>query len=143
FISWWPVNSRDACVASFQHVGGDAGVAATRTGGVMAVMTGLTGNENYCLRLKGMTPGDLVVGNSVFSMGFLGSLGAAGRGLLGGEITQITGVIHEGRLEAYRRMVHEAEQRGGLGITGVTNELRTFHGNSEFLSVASCIHRED
>ena len=109
----------------------------------MAVMTGLSGNEIYCLHLKGMKPGDLVVGNSVFSMGFLGSLGAAGRGLLGGEVTQITGIIHEGRLEAYRRMVHEAEQRGGIGITGVTNELRIFHGNSEFLSVASCVHRED
>ena len=40
-------------------------------------------------------------------------------------------------------MVHEAQQRGGIGITGVTNELLTFHGNSEFLSVASCVHDED
>jgi uncharacterized protein YbjQ (UPF0145 family) len=108
----------------------------------MAVMTGLSGNEMFCLHLKGMKPGDLVVGNSVFSMGFLGSLGAAGRGILGGEIQQITSVIHEGRLEAYNRMVKEAQQRGGIGITGVTNELRTFHGNSEFLSIASCVHRE-
>ncbi|MEK0426025.1 MAG: hypothetical protein RJB11_2116, partial [Planctomycetota bacterium] len=38
----------------------------------MVRMTGLSGNEIYCLSLKGYTPGDLVVGNSVFSMGFLG-----------------------------------------------------------------------
>src|SRR5438552_2834523 len=108
----------------------------------MAVMTGLSGNEMYCLHLKGFSPGDLVIGNSVFSMGFLGSLAAAGRNFLGGEVSQITQIIHEGRLEAYSRMVNEAEARGGVGITGVSNELRTFHGNSEFLSVASTIHRE-
>ena len=108
----------------------------------MPVMTGLSGNEIYCLHLKGLRPGDLVVGNSVFSMGFLGSLASAGRGVLGGEVTQVTAVVHEGRLEAYNRMVAEARQRGGTGITGVSSDLRTFHGNSEFLAVASCVHRE-
>ena len=98
----------------------------------MAVMTGLSGNEMFCLHLKGLTAGDLVIGNSVFSMGVLGSLAAAGRNLLGGEVSQITQIIHEGRLEAFQRMVKEAEDRGGAGITGVTNELRTFHGNTEF-----------
>ena len=109
----------------------------------MPVMTGLSGNEMYCLHLKGMKPGDLVIGNSVFSMGFLGSLAAAGRGFLGGEIQQITSIIHDGRLVAYNRMLKEAEQRGGIGITGVSNELLTFHGSTEFLSVASCVHAED
>ena len=108
----------------------------------MPIMTGLSGNEIYCLHLKGMKPGDLVIGNSVFSMGFLGSLAAAGRGFLGGEVQQITSIIHEGRLEAYNRMLREAQQRGGIGITGVSNELLTFHGNTEFLSVASCVHGE-
>src|SRR5439155_11340563 len=106
----------------------------------MPVMTGLSGNEIYCLNLKGFSPGELVIGNSVYSMGLIGSLAAVGRGLLGGEVPQITGVIHDGRLQAYRRMASEAEQRGGIGITGVTNELRTFHGNTEFLSVASTVH---
>jgi uncharacterized protein YbjQ (UPF0145 family) len=103
-------------------------------------MTGLSGNEIYCLKLKGFAPGELVIGNSVFSMGLFGSLAAAGRGILGGEVTQVTQVIHEGRLEAYQRMSQEAINRGGAGITGVTNELRTFHGNTEFLSVASTLH---
>ena len=108
----------------------------------MPVMTGLSGNEIYCLRLKGMTPGDLVIGNSVFSMGFLGGIGAGFRGMVGGEVQQLTSVIHEGRMEAYKRMVSEASQRGAMGITGVTNELRQFHGQTEFLSVASSVHRE-
>ena len=106
----------------------------------MPIMTGLSGNEIFCLNLKGFTPGELVIGNSVFSMGFLGSLGSIGRGLLGGEVPQITSVIHDGRIQAYTRMITEAEQRGGVGVTGVTNELRTFHGSTEFLSVASTVH---
>src|SRR5690348_5400589 len=109
----------------------------------MAVMTGLSGNEMYCLHLKGMRPGDLVIGNSVFSMGVLGGIGAGVNTFLGGEVTQVTGIIHEGRQEAFKRMISEASQRGGIGITGVTSELRHFHGNTEFLSVASCVHAED
>src|SRR6476469_8460893 len=107
----------------------------------MPIMTGLSGNEMFCLNLKGYSPGELVIGNSVFSMRFTGALGAIGRGLMGGEVTEITNIIHEGRIEAYVRMTREAEKHGGVGITGVTNELRTFHGHSEFLSVASTLHR--
>lgn len=109
----------------------------------MAVLTGLSGNEIYCLALKGFRPGDLVIGNSVFSMGFLGSLGASWKGIIGGEIEQLTSIIHEGRSESYQRMVHEATQRGGIGIAGVTNELRHFHGNTEFISVASTLHGKE
>jgi uncharacterized protein YbjQ (UPF0145 family) len=105
-------------------------------------MTGLSGNEIYCLHLKGMKPGNLVIGNSVYSMGFVGSIGAGFRNIMGGEVTQVTQIIHEGRLQSYERMVKEAQSHGGLGITGVTSELRHFHGNVEFLSVASTIHAE-
>ena len=40
----------------------------------MPIMTGLSGNEIYCLGLKKFAPGELVVGNSVHSLGFLGGL---------------------------------------------------------------------
>lgn len=109
----------------------------------MAVMTGLSGNEIYCLAKKGFAPGELVVGNSVFSMGFLGSLTAFGKNIFGGEVDEITQVIHEGREQALERMTREAQHWGGAGITGVTSELTSFHGNSEFLSVGSTIHRMD
>jgi uncharacterized protein YbjQ (UPF0145 family) len=66
----------------------------------MPAMSGLSGNEMYCLNLKGFAPGELVIGNSVYSLGFLGSLGAGLRTIAGGEVTQVTRVIHEGRLQA-------------------------------------------
>jgi len=109
----------------------------------MSIMTGLSGNEMYCLHLKGLSPGELVVGNSVYSLGFVGGIGAGLKSAFGGEVTQITQIIHDGRQQSYARMVEEAQQRGGAGITGVTSELRTFQGNIEFLSVASCVHAAD
>ena len=108
----------------------------------MAVMTGLSGNEMYCLHQKGLQAGDLVIGNSVFSLGVLGSVGSGLKTLAGGEITQITSIIHEGRVNSYERMHEEARRHGGIGITGVSNELVMHGGNVEFLSVGSCVHRE-
>jgi len=109
----------------------------------MAVMTGLSGNEMYCLALKGLTAGELVLGNSVYALGFVGGIGAGFSSAFGGEVAQLSKIIHEGRQESFIRMAKEAEERGGIGITGVTSELRMFHGNIEFLSVASCVHASD
>lgn len=108
----------------------------------MAIMTGLSGNEMYCLHLKGFEPGELVIGNSVFSMGFMGSVGAGLQTMAGGEIAQVTDIIHEGRQSALERMVKEAEKEGGIGITGVSSELIWQGSNVEFLSIGSCIHHE-
>jgi uncharacterized protein YbjQ (UPF0145 family) len=110
-------------------------------GRMKTIMTGLSGNEMFCLHQKGFTPGSLIIGNSVYSLGFLGNLGSSVQGLIGGEVTQVTNLIHEGRWQSYQRMVREAQAYGGVGITSVTSELRHFHGNIEFLSIASTIHR--
>jgi uncharacterized protein YbjQ (UPF0145 family) len=72
-------------------------------------------------------PGELVIGNSVHSLGFLGSIGAGVRHIMGGEVTQVTETIHEGREQAFQQMVQEAEKNGGAGISGVTSDLRHFH----------------
>ena len=106
----------------------------------MSIMTGLSGNEIYCLAQKGIGPGELIIGNSVYSLGFVGGIGAGLQGAFGGEVTQITQIIHEGRAQSYARMVHEALERKASGISGVTSDLRQFRGNIEFLSVASCLH---
>jgi len=94
----------------------------------------------YCLNLKGLRPGELVVGNSVHSLGFLGGLGAGIQGMMGGEVTQVTEIINDGRRQSLQRMLQEAQHHGASGITGATSELRGFQGNVEFLSVASVVH---
>lgn len=108
----------------------------------MPVMTGLSGNEMFCLQQKGLQAGDIVIGNSVFSIGFIGGIGSGLSQLAGGEVTQITSVIHDGRQQSYARMVAEAQKHGGVGITGVTNELVLQSGNIEFLSIGSSVHAD-
>jgi uncharacterized protein YbjQ (UPF0145 family) len=76
-------------------------------------------------------------------MGFVGGLGAGLRSMMGGEVTQFTDVIHEGRLQAIKRMSKEAEEHGGYGISGVSSELKSFRGNIEFISVGTCVMRGD
>jgi uncharacterized protein YbjQ (UPF0145 family) len=100
-------------------------------------LTGLSGNEIYCMRLKGFTPSGVVIGNSIQSMGLLGGVRSVFRGILGGEIPDVTQMIHEGRAAAFTRMRAEADREQVHGVVGVTSELRNLSGNSEFLFVGS------
>ncbi len=107
----------------------------------MAVNTGFSGNEIYCLAKKGLGPGELVIGNSVCSMGFLGTIGSGFRTLTGGEVEQVTDIVHQGRKSALERMTAWSDLRGAVGISGVTTELVQHGGSMEFLSVGSAVHR--
>lgn len=115
----------------------------TAGGGRQAVISGLSGNEMYCVDLLGYRPGDLLIGNSVYSLGFLGSIGSGLRSMVGGEVTQVTGIISEGRHLALQRLIQELSQRQGDGATSMSSELIFHGGNIEFLSVASTIHGKD
>jgi uncharacterized protein YbjQ (UPF0145 family) len=103
-------------------------------------LTGLSGNEIYCLKLMNMDPGNLVIGNSVFSMGLAGGLSAAFKGAVGGEIHEFTSMIYEGRNLSLQRLQSEIASHGGNGATGVTSEIVFHPGNIEFLSIGSTIH---
>ena len=107
---------------------------------IKSKLTSLSGNEIYCLRLKGLTPSGVVVGNSVQSMGFMGSVRSSFRGIVGGEIPDVTQMIYAGREAAFKRLQAEAAQEGVHGVVGVSSELRHFGGNSEFLFVGSGVH---
>ncbi len=107
----------------------------------MPVMTGLNGNEIFCLAKKGLEPGELLVGNSVWSMGFGGTIRAGMRTLAGGEVHEVTQIIHDGRQASFDRMVAWTDLHGAVGITGVTSELIQHGAGSEFLSIASSVHR--
>jgi uncharacterized protein YbjQ (UPF0145 family) len=102
--------------------------------------TGLSGNEIYCLDQKGYTAGNIVVGNSIYSLGVIGSVGAGLKAVMGGELEQITKLIEEGREMAYQRMLSEASAHHASGITGVSSELIYHSGYVEFLSIGSSVH---
>ncbi|MCB9684983.1 MAG: heavy metal-binding domain-containing protein [Alphaproteobacteria bacterium] len=102
-------------------------------------VSGMSGNEIWCLHQKGYRPGELVVGNSVVSLGFVGGLAAGVRGLSGGELKNVTSLISEGRHLAIERMVKEAGQQHAAGVTSVVSELRHFAGYLEFLSQGTAL----
>lgn len=102
-------------------------------------ISGMTGNEIYCLALKGFTPGEIAVGNSVVSLGISGALSSWGRSITGGEITAITEQISNGRHAAITRMEQEAQRHGATGVSGVTTELGTMAGYTEFLSQGTAV----
>ena len=108
----------------------------------MAVNTGFSGNEIFCLAKKGMAPGEMVIGNSVWSMGFVGTLGSGLKTLAGGEVEQVTHIVREGRQAALERMQAWSDLRGAIGISGVTTELVQHGGSMEFLSIGSAVHRQ-
>jgi uncharacterized protein YbjQ (UPF0145 family) len=94
------------------------------------------------MRLKGLTPTGVVIGNSIQSMGLLGGVRSAFRGIVGGEIPDVTGMIHAGREAAFQRMKAEAQREQVHGVVGVTSELRALGGNSEFLFVGSGVRAD-
>lgn len=100
----------------------------------------LSGNEIFCLELKGLVPAEIVVGNSVRSLGLAGAIGSGFRTLAGGEVENITALISEGRHAAIARLVEEARRHGAHGVTGVTTELSSLSGYTEFLSQGTSVH---
>ena len=105
--------------------------------------SGLSGNEMYCVDLLGFVPGNLIVGNSVFSMGLLGGIGSGLRTIAGGEIKQVTNMILQGRQLSLERFEKELAENEGDGASGLTSELIFHQGNIEFLSVGSTIHSKN
>lgn len=106
------------------------------------IISGLGGDEAFCLRLAGYKPGHLLVGNSVQSLGFVGSLSAGVRNLSGGESWDITQAIKSGRDAALARLVSESNQVEAHGVSGVSSEIRSFSGQIEFLSTGSAINSD-
>src|SRR5437667_6943666 len=107
------------------------------------MLTGLSGNEIYCLAQKGWAPGNIVVGNSVYSLGFVGGFTSSLRTLAGGEVDNVTQLISDGRHSAIKRLEDEANQEGAHGLTGVVSELRSVSGLTEFLAIGSAITGQD
>jgi uncharacterized protein YbjQ (UPF0145 family) len=105
-------------------------------------VSGLSGNEIYCLSLKGFTPGELTVGNCVNSMGLGGAIGSLGRSLSGGEIKQLTEQISSGRHAAIMRLEAEAKKHSAAGVTGVEAHLRSLAGYTEFLAQGTAVYSE-
>jgi len=107
------------------------------------IISGLSGNEIWCLAQKDIAPGGVVVGNSVYAQGLMRSLTTGLKTMAGGELTDITELIVEGRRTALERMEHEAKAQGADGLTGVSTEIKRVTSLIEFLAVGSAVKRSE
>ncbi len=103
------------------------------------LMTGLSGNEVYCLAQKGFAPGNIVVGNSVYSLGLVRGFTSSIKTLAGGEVGSITQLIVDGRHAAINRLEQEARDEKDRGLTGVASELRQLGKLVEFIAIGSAV----
>jgi uncharacterized protein YbjQ (UPF0145 family) len=104
------------------------------------ICTGLSGNELYCAAMCGYMPGNILMGNSVYSLGFVGGLASGVHSTLGGEIPQYTNMISEGRRLSLQRFEQELQDARACAATGVTSEVIFHPGNIEFLSIGSSMY---
>ena len=103
-------------------------------------VSGLSGNEIFCMSKLGATPGQLCVGNSVVAIGVGRGLGAGLSTLGGGEVAEITELVRSGRQNSFSRMMKEASQDSGSGITGITFDMVNHGGSLEFVTTGSTVH---
>ncbi|MGC8642342.1 MAG: heavy metal-binding domain-containing protein [Isosphaeraceae bacterium] len=103
------------------------------------LMTGLSGNEIYCLAQLGFGPGNIVVGNSVHSLGLVRGIASGLKTLSGGEIHSVTQLIVDGRHAAINRLEQEARNENAQGLTGVSSELRQIGNLMEFIALGSAV----
>src|SRR5258706_16289334 len=99
------------------------------------IVSGFSGNEIYCLAQKGFGPAGIVVGNSVQSLGFGGSVSSALRTIAGGEIENLTQLITQGRHAAIARLEKKAQEHGGHGGTGGVSDLKQPGGFKGFIAI--------
>jgi len=106
-------------------------------------ISGFSGNEIFFLQRMGFRAGQLCVGNSVVALGVARGIGAGLSTLAGGEIEEVTRLVHDGRTRAFDRMMQEAQASGGVGLAGVSFDVVNHGGNLEFIIVGSAIAGAD
>ncbi|MEM3841474.1 MAG: heavy metal-binding domain-containing protein [Candidatus Micrarchaeaceae archaeon] len=102
----------------------------------MSFTSDLSTSDFWLLKNKGYEPLALVVGNSVYSMGVIGSLATGLKGMAKGELGQITELMYNARMMALGRMTDEANKLGADGIIGVKLKIEYMH-NGEWMEVTA------
>jgi uncharacterized protein YbjQ (UPF0145 family) len=111
--------------------------------GPKPVTTGFSGNEIFCLGLKGFRPGEWVSGNSVFAMEVFESPNPKPKSGLGLELKNVTALLQKGRQTACQRMQLAAREYGRIGLAQVNTRVQRLKGYIEFVCMASSLRSKD
>src|SRR2546421_8613273 len=79
----------------------------------------LTGEELWNLTQMGYAPLRLVLGTSVYALGFAGGVSAMFRALSRGEVPEVTRLVYEARENCLAHIRNEAEDLQADGVIGI------------------------
>jgi len=120
------------------------GRAPARPGSVFT--SDLSVDEAILVAEAGYEPRRLVMGSSIFHIGYVyaqGPAGPAGFGALPeGELVPLTQAMYQARAAAMGRLAEDAVAAGGTGVIGVRLTIRTHHAGrslAEFTAVGTAV----
>jgi uncharacterized protein YbjQ (UPF0145 family) len=106
------------------------------------VTSELTGEELWNLTQMGYVPLRLLLGTSVYALGFTGGIGAFFQSLSRGEVTAVTRLIYEARENCLDHILREAKEIGAEGVIGVKLFIYEIGGGLvEVMAIGTAIRR--
>lgn len=108
------------------------------------VTSDLTQQEMWNLNELGYAPVKLLLGTSVYSLGFVGGVTSFFKSFTKGEIPELTSLIYEARENALRIINDEANKIGADEVVGVkTYVYQLGSGLIEFLAIGTAIKKTE
>jgi uncharacterized protein YbjQ (UPF0145 family) len=102
----------------------------------------LTNEEMWNMVNLGYLPIRLVLGCSVYSIGFAGGLSAAFKSFVRGEISEMTKLIYDARENALRHIADDASACGADDVVGIKTYVYSLgSGIIEFLAIGTAVKR--
>jgi uncharacterized protein YbjQ (UPF0145 family) len=109
---------------------------------VKPITSDLTNEEMWNIIHMGYMPVQLVLGVSVYSLGFVGSITASFKSLARGEIEEMSSLLYEARDNALKRIRADAELCGADDVVGIkTYVYQLGSGLIEFMAIGTAVKK--
>lgn len=106
------------------------------------ITSDLTNEEMWNLVHMGYMPLQLVLGVSVYSLGFVGGIKAAFKSFVRGEINELTTLIYEARENAVAHLTRDADACGADDVVGIkTYVYQVGSGMIEFMAIGTAVKK--
>ncbi|MEQ1508629.1 MAG: heavy metal-binding domain-containing protein, partial [Myxococcota bacterium] len=104
----------------------------------------LTGEELWNLASVGLAPVQLVMATSVYSLGLVGGWGSALRGMVRGEIPELTSLVYDARHNCVEMLRAEAKRFGADQVIGNKLSIREIGGGMvEVMAIGTAVAKRD
>ena len=106
------------------------------------VTSSLSNVEMWNLACLGYAPVELILGVSVYSLGFVGGIASALKNLVKGEISELTSLIYDARANALTQLKEDARKCGADDVVGVKTYVNDMGGGLiEFMAMGTAVKK--